>query len=102
MAISVVNVCTRLTLDSSGEISTARIVLGAVAPTPVHASAAEAMLAGNSPTEELIREVARTAASEVAPITDVRASSDYRSKMTEVLVRRALDATVASLEQSNG
>lgn len=93
MAISQVNLATRLTVDDSAAISEARIVLGAVAPVPMRAVAAEEMLLGKEPAEKLIGEAAVKAREEVTPISDVRATLDYRLEMTEVLVRRALLAT---------
>jgi len=67
-----------------------RLVLGAVAPTPIRARAAEQMLIGNGLDEELIGRVARAIAQEARPISDVRASAEYRTKLVEVLSRRAL------------
>lgn len=93
MAISQVNITTRLTIDESGAVKEARIVLGAVAPVPVRAIAAEDILLGKEPADKLIGEAASKVREDVAPISDVRASLAYRLKMTEVLVRRALLAT---------
>ena len=97
MAISMVSVATRLTLDDKGLLSEARIVLGSVAPTPIHARAAEKSLAGNAPSNELLSRAATEAVNEAAPISDVRASEAYRKNMIEVLVRRALLANLADL-----
>jgi len=93
MTISQVNLATRLNLDGRGLVSAARIVLGAVAPVPMRAVAAEAMLTGKELSEELLCAAARKAREEAMPISDVRASRAYRLQMTEVLVRRALLAT---------
>ncbi|MCP4470063.1 MAG: xanthine dehydrogenase family protein subunit M [Gammaproteobacteria bacterium] len=90
MTISQVNLATRLSLDEQGKVSTARIVLGAVAPVPMRAVAAEAMLTGEELSEELLGAAARKAREEAMPISDFRASRAYRLQMTEVLVRRAL------------
>jgi len=100
MAISMVSVATRLTLDENGLISAARIVLGSVAPTPIHARTAEKSLEGNTPSDDLLRHAATVAANEATPISDVRASETYRFNMTEVLVRRALLANLAGLRKS--
>jgi carbon-monoxide dehydrogenase medium subunit len=100
MAISMVSVATRLTLDDNGSISAARIVLGSVAPTPIHASTAEKSLQGNAPSVDLLRHAATMAGNEATPISDVRASETYRNNMTEVLVRRALLANLAGLRRS--
>ncbi len=100
MAISVVNLTTRLTLDGECTVSDARIVLGAVAPTPIRAVAAEGVLTGKRLSDELLERAAREAGSEVTPISDVRASEAYRKNMTEVLVRRALLATRDELQEN--
>ena len=99
MAISQVNLTTRLSLDGSGAVDEARIVLGSVAPLPMRAIAAEGILLGKELSEEIIREAATKAREEVTPISDVRASLAYRLEMTEVLVRRAL---LATSDQLNG
>ena len=93
MAISIVNLCARLTLAADGAVNAARIVMGSVAPTPLRAIAAETLLTGNQLSAELLDQAAVQARREISPISDVRASSDYRRRMTEVLVRRALTAS---------
>ena len=93
MAISQVNLTTRLSVDDAGVVREARIVLGSVAPVPMRAVKAEELLSGKVLSDELLSEAAKKAREEVAPISDVRASQPYRLEMTEVLVRRALRAT---------
>ncbi|HUU54131.1 MAG TPA: xanthine dehydrogenase family protein subunit M [Armatimonadota bacterium] len=80
----------------------ARIALGAVAPIPMRARKAEAVLEGKAITNELIEEAAAAAAAESRPITDLRASKEYRREMTEVLTRRAVREAIrqARKEQS--
>lgn len=70
--------------------SDVRIVLGAVAPTPLRAKRAEEILRGNILNEENIAHAARVAAEEAKPIDDVRSSMWYRREMVEVLTRRQL------------
>ena len=67
-----------------------RIVLGAVAPTPIRARRAEAKLEGNVLDESLAEEVGKIAAEEAKPISDVRSSADYRRAMVEAMTKRAL------------
>ena len=67
-----------------------RIALGAVAPTPIRARRAEAILEGQPISQELIAQAAEAAQQEARPISDVRASESYRSQMVKVLTRRAL------------
>jgi carbon-monoxide dehydrogenase medium subunit len=70
----------------------ARLVLGAVAPTPLRARRAEDELIGGAPTPDRIARAARLAAEEAQPIDDVRGAAWYRRKMVEVLTQRGLTA----------
>jgi len=97
MAIAIVSACAHVTLLAGNKIRDARIVLGAVAPTVVRTPAAEALLNGCQFDSDVIAAAARQAAEEVSPISDVRASRQYRKRMVEVLVRRALTANLNSL-----
>jgi carbon-monoxide dehydrogenase medium subunit len=91
MEISFASVAARITLAADGEtIQTARIALGAVAPTPIRAIAAEQILEGQSPTPQRLREAAQLAASTAQPISDVRASAEYRQHLVAVMVERAV------------
>lgn len=67
-----------------------RLAFGAVAPTPVRLPKTEALLSGKKLTAELIDEAAKLARTEVSPISDVRASKEYRLDVVEVIVRRSL------------
>jgi aerobic carbon-monoxide dehydrogenase medium subunit len=71
-----------------------RIVLGAVAPTPIRARRAEDLLRGKRLNAELIAQAAKAAADESRPISNVRASAEYRREMVEVLTRRALQRCI--------
>jgi carbon-monoxide dehydrogenase medium subunit len=88
--IAAVGVAVLLILSDDGTCSDAKIVLGAVAPTPVRANMAEAVIKGKQGKNGVIEEVAETAAEEARPISDVRCSADYRREMVKVLTRRAL------------
>ncbi len=67
-----------------------RIVLGAVAPTPIRAKRAEAALEGQILSEALAEKVGQVAAEEAKPISDVRSSADYRRAMVGTMTKRAL------------
>ncbi len=71
-----------------------RIAFGAVAPTPVRARRIEALLEGKALQDSLIVEAKRLVAEETAPITDVRASAEYRGHMLPVMLERGLRAAV--------
>lgn len=97
-AISLVNVAVVLTFD--GEVITkSTITLGAVAPTIIHALEAEEYLSGKSLSPEVIQRAAQLAAQAARPISDVRASAEYRRRMVEVITRRALAAMAAHTER---
>lgn len=88
--MAVVNAAALLTIDNAG-CENARIALGAVAPVPLRAEKAEAVLAGAEVNREVIQKAASVAVEEVRPIGDVRATATYRRDMVPVLVRRALE-----------
>ena len=88
---SIVAVSARVTLAEDGQtVLTSHLGLGAVAPNPFRARGAEALLNGQKLEPELLRSAAVQARSEARPISDVRASADYRSMLVETLVERAL------------
>lgn len=68
-----------------------RISLGAVAPTPIRARAAEKVLLGNPLRGAVLEQAAEAAVAEARPISNVRGSAQYRSRMVRVLTRRALE-----------
>lgn len=72
----------------------AKITLGAVAPTPMRAKKAEAMIMGEKVDDTLIEKAARTASDESKPTTDVRASAEYRREMVKVFTRYALKRVI--------
>lgn len=68
----------------------ARIAMGGVAPTPVRAQEAEALLAGQKLSEKLIAKAALQAAEETDTEPDYHASAEYRMDMARVFVKRGL------------
>lgn len=91
MELATVGVAVTLSLADDGAVDDVRIVLGAVAPTPIRARRAEDMLRGERTSPGLLEVVARTAMSESKPISDVRASAEYRRRMVGVLTKRAVE-----------
>ncbi len=90
MAISVVSVA--VLLETDGEVcKKARISLGAVAPTPMRAYETEVRLTGQRISEDLIKACCEEIEGEVKPISDIRASADYRRSMASVLFRRCVE-----------
>jgi carbon-monoxide dehydrogenase medium subunit len=89
--ISLVNVSAGLQLDSRGRVKWARIALGSVAPAPMRATGAEQRMAGRILDQALLAEIGAAVAREVHPISDARASAEYRREICSVLTRRALE-----------
>jgi len=89
--IAVVNAAAGIALDARGTCTWARIALGAVAPTPIRAKRAEALLVGRVLDRKTIDAAADRAAAEAKPVTDVRGTAEYRRAMCRVLVTRALE-----------
>jgi len=79
-----------------------RLFIGACAPIPMRAPKAEALLRGKRLSRDRIREAARQASKEALPITDLRASADYRWKMVAVVAERVLTAAVDSARKRGG
>ena len=77
----------------------ARIVLAAVAPTPVRAEGAEAFLIGRALDETTLAQAGELASQAASPISDVRGSAAYRIELVKVLTRRTLGV---ALERARG
>jgi len=90
MDLAYIGVAVAYNLANDKKCSGVRIVLGAVAPTPIRAKNSEALLEGKVLTEELATQVGDEAARESKPISDVRSSADYRRAMVAVMTKRAI------------
>lgn len=91
MVISMVSACVMRSEDGS-----VRVALGSVAPTPLRARSAEALVSGNAaPSTAVLEEFARTVSLEVQPITDHRSTEAYRRHASGVLARRLLERCLA-------
>jgi len=91
MDIAVVGVGAAVTLDLRDErITTARIALAAVGPTPIFAREASQALAGKPFNDESIERAAQLAIAATSPIDDMRGTAEFRRHVTGVLTRRVL------------
>jgi carbon-monoxide dehydrogenase medium subunit len=90
MDLAYISVAVTYNLGSDKKCQGVRIVLGAVAPTPIRAKNSEALLEGQVLAEELAAKVGDEAAKESKPISDVRSSADYRRAMVGVMTKRAI------------
>ncbi len=76
--------------SKGGKIEEARVALGGVAPTPLRARLTEGMLKGKKSEAQLVENVAARVEHEISPISDVRASAEYRRQVTGKLLAKAL------------
>ena len=98
VAADISQVCAAVRITRDGDtIHDARIALGSVAPTPVRTQNAERELIGQTFTPELAAHIGKLAAQEIQPISDVRATREYRQHIASVIVR---DALVRAWERS--
>jgi CO/xanthine dehydrogenase FAD-binding subunit len=95
MDIAVVGVGTAVQLNEGRtHFESARIALGAVAPTPLFVPEAGESLAGKKVTEESIQAAAAIAVAAAKPINDMRGTADFRKHLVGVLTRRTLAAAI--------
>jgi carbon-monoxide dehydrogenase medium subunit len=71
-----------------------RVAFGAVAPTPIRSARIEAALRGKPLDDALVATVVAMVPDEISPITDMRASAEYRTRMTAVMLKRGLRCAV--------
>ncbi len=94
-ALALVNAAASMRVDRErGVFIGPRIALGAVAPTVIRALQAEAYLDNRVISAQSMAEAGRIAASEARPISDFRASAQYRRDIAAVLTRRVLEAAL--------
>jgi len=97
MDIGIVNIAILLDADVGGGFcNQIMIALGAVAPRPIRAKKAEALLNANRLTPELIQEAAAAASNEATPITDFRASAGYRKELVKNLIIKGIQQILES------
>jgi carbon-monoxide dehydrogenase medium subunit len=90
MDLAYVGVAVAYVLEGDRRCTAVRIVLGAVAPTPIRARKAEAVVEGQRLSESVAEQAGKIAAEEARPISDVRSSADYRRAMVAAMTQRAL------------
>jgi len=98
-ALALVNVASSINVEA-GTFKDVRISLGAVAPVVIRCPQAEASLEGQPVSDQAIAEAGKIAASEAKPISDFRASKEYRLELIEVLTRRTLANATAIAQAS--
>lgn len=75
-----------------------RIGFGSVGPVPVRARKIEELLNGNKLSDKNIEAAKKIVKNEISPISDIRASKEYREHMCEIMLERGLNAAVERLK----
>lgn len=102
MNVAIASAAAWIAINRANEINSARIVLGAVAPTPLRLNAAEEILLNKGITDQTLVDICELAGSMAVPITDFRSTQDYRLKIVKVLTRRALQQAWERATQAGG
>ena len=96
--IDVASVAVNMALDpSDGAVANVRIAMGAVAPIPMRAREAEAILKGGKPSDDIIDKAAESCGQECQPIDDLRAPATYRRHVIKVLAGKAIREILAAI-----
>jgi carbon-monoxide dehydrogenase medium subunit len=93
MDIAVVGAGVSVVLNN-GTVTSARVALASVAPTPLYVREAGDSMAGRPPDEASVNEAGKIASDTAKPINDMRGTIEYRKHLCNVLTRRALDGAI--------
>jgi carbon-monoxide dehydrogenase medium subunit len=95
MDIAVANAAASVRLSADGStFESARIAVGAVAPTPLLVAAAGEALAGQPVSDASIDAAAKAASDAASPITDMRGSVAQREHLAGVLTTRVINTAI--------
>ena len=96
MDLAIVGVAVIIT-EEDGFCTDAKLAVGAVATTPIRTPKAEEYLIGKELTPKVIDEAAKIAKESCSPISDIRASKEYRSEMVRVFTKRAIQKAISDI-----
>ena len=102
--LAIVNIAVLMTMEPDHKVCRdARIVMGAVSPTPLRAKKAEAVLKGESIGDAVIEQAAQAASDEAHPRRgSIRGSFEYKKEMVRVLTRRAIREVRGARDEMSG
>ena len=91
MALDISTISIAVTITKKADkVTKARVALGSVAPTPLRLPAVEKYLVGKSLTDQVIIEAAKMVSEGIKPITDIRASAEYRKEAAKGMAMEAI------------
>jgi carbon-monoxide dehydrogenase medium subunit len=103
MDIAVTNAAASIVLSADGSrFESARIAVGAIAPTPLYVKAAGDALAGKAVSDESIEAAGAAASAAARPITDMRGSIAQRKHLASVLTKRVVRKAIERARGNKG
>lgn len=90
MAIAIASIAVNLEVKQN-KITRIRVAAGSVAPTPIRLTTAEEFLKDKEINNKLVEEAMDRVREEVEPISDIRASEEYRRYISGILFKRAFE-----------
>ena len=94
MDLAFVGVATSVSLNN-GAVADTKIGLAAVAPKPIRATDAEAIISGNSVSDEILQQAAGAAAAQSSPISDLRCTAEHRREIVAALTKQTAATALA-------
>ncbi len=95
MDIAVSSAGVSLSLDADGTIETARVAIGAVAPTALPVEEAGAALIGTRLDDKAVETMTEAVRAACNPISDKRGTAEFRTKTAGVMAKRAAEIAFA-------
>lgn len=92
---AIVGVSATIQVDDEGICTSVRIALGGVGEKPFRVRSAEETLLGKKVTAEVVDEAVAHAVKESRPISDLKASAQYKKLMVATFTRRTLNAALS-------
>lgn len=93
MAIAIASIAVNLEVKQN-KITRIRVAAGSVAPTPIRLTTAEEFLKDKEINNKLVEEAMDRVREEVEPISDIRASEEYRRYISGILFKRAFEKLI--------
>lgn len=78
-----------------------RVAYSAVGPVPMVIAGAEEALRGKAPSASSMEKALQSVLATVKPISDIRASREYRLHMCSIMFEKAVEAAVSRMEKGN-
>ncbi|MEM0380078.1 MAG: xanthine dehydrogenase family protein subunit M [Desulfurococcaceae archaeon] len=96
--LSIVSVATLLKIENN-VFKDVRIALNSIAPVPIRAKSVEEYLINREVSDSVIEDASKRVLYDISPITDIRASADYRRRISIIVVQDSIREAVDYLKR---